>query len=435
MSLSRPEFAEPFLLERRASAAATLALTLTDSASYISLSSPPFTPSLLRPFFGLSCSPPLVATMSLPAGVILTAPRSVTVAPPPPPDSSPVGAGMARVHTLFSAVSAGTELLAYKGAMPSDIPADATFAHAAAAFVYPSTVGYCNVGRVEEVGPPTGAMRAVSPGAGATGGGVDSTGVAGDPGHASVSVGDLVFAFQPHVYTYTAPVTDLQRLPPGVSPVHATMLPTVETALSLLMDGAPLLGDVIAVVGQGTVGLLTAAVCRLAYPLCPLLTVEAEPHRRAASAAWVRPTGAVGTPAEALVAAAGRRADVVIEVTGAGGGLDAAVELAADSGRVVLGSWYGAGPLVLRGLGGRFHRSHVTLVASQVSSLPATLDGRWSKGRRLGLAWAVLGRLDWTGFAVETAYVADAPRVYERLAMGGGVVGQVVLAYPPGVGQ
>lgn len=333
---------------------------------------------------------------------------------------------MARVRTLYSAISAGTELLAYKGAMPTDIPVDETFAHAAAAFSYPATLGYCNVGRVEEVGSAISSAGATS--IKAEGGG----GEVAPPVAPGVSVGDLVFSFQPHVYTYMAPVTDLQVLPPGVSPLHATLLPSVETALSLLMDGAPLLGDVVAIVGQGSVGLLTAAICRQAYPLCPLLTVETDAHRRAASAAWVRPTGAVASADEALAAAAGRRADVVIEVTGRGEGLDAAVGVVADGGRVVLGSWYGAAPLVLRGLGGRFHRSHVTLVASQVSSLPAALGGRWSKARRLGLAWVMLGRLDWGGFRIETAYVSDAPRVYEQLATVGAGLGQVIFAYPTG---
>ncbi|GAB0490904.1 hypothetical protein MMPV_002144 [Pyropia vietnamensis] len=331
---------------------------------------------------------------------------------------------MARVRTLYSAISAGTEMLAYKGAMPTDIPVDESFAHAAATFSYPATLGYCNVGRVEEVGSPAGASSIK----------VEGGGELVPPVGPGVSVGDLVFSFQPHVYTYTAPVTDLQLLPPGVSPLHATLLPSVETALSLLMDGAPLLGDVVAIVGQGSVGLLTAAICRLAYPLCPLLTVETDAHRRAASAAWVRPTGAVASADEALAAAAGRRADVVIEVTGRGEGLDTAVGVVADGGRVVLGSWYGSSPLVLRGLGGRFHRSHATLVASQVSSLPAALGGRWSKPRRLGLAWVVLGRLDWGGFRIETAYVSDAPRVYEQLATVGGGLGQVIFAYPTGVG-
>lgn len=363
--------------------------------------------------------------MALPSGVILTAPRTVQVTTPSPDTPPPVPSGMARVRTLYSAISAGTELLAYNGAMPTDIAVDETFAHAAAAFSYPANLGYCNVGRVEEVGSAAGATSIK------TEAGSRELAPAVGPG---VSVGDLVFSFQPHVYTYTAPVMDLQLLPPGVSPLHATLLPSVETALSLLMDGAPLLGDVVAIVGQGSVGLLTAAICRLAYPLCPLLTVETDAHRRAASAAWVRPTGAVASADEALAAAAGRRADVVIEVTGRGEGLDAAVGVVADGGRVVLGSWYGASPLVLRGLGGRFHRSHVTLVASQVSSLPATLGGRWSKARRLGLAWVVLGQLDWGGFRIETAYVKDAPRVYQQLATVGGGLGQVIFAYPTGAG-
>lgn len=49
--------------------------------------------------------------------------------------------------------------------------------------------------------------------------------------------------------------------------------------------------------------------------------------------------------------------------------------------QVVLCSWFGKKDIGLR-LGTRFHRSHLTLVASQVSSIVGPHSARWSKARR-----------------------------------------------------
>jgi len=73
--------------------------------------------------------------------------------------------------------------------------------------------------------------------------------------------------------------------------------------------------------------------------------------------------------------------------------LESALELTADGGRVVLGSWYGSRPVTVRNLGSRFHRSHVSIIASQVSTLPAALTATWSKRRRMELVWELVEEL------------------------------------------
>jgi len=67
-------------------------------------------------------------------------------------------------------------------------------------------------------------------------------------------------------------------------------------------------------------------------------------------------------------------------------GLQTALDLVGLGGRVVLGSLFGEGAVPLR-LGMRFHRSGVSLQASQVSLVPPELSTRWTKERRFGLAW------------------------------------------------
>ena len=65
-------------------------------------------------------------------------------------------------------------------------------------------------------------------------------------------------------------------------------------------------------------------------------------------------------------------ADLTYELSGAPAALDQAIRITGFSGRVVIGSWYGTKRASLD-LGGRFHRSRIRLISSQVSSLSPEL--------------------------------------------------------------
>jgi threonine dehydrogenase-like Zn-dependent dehydrogenase len=54
-----------------------------------------------------------------------------------------------------------------------------------------------------------------------------------------------------------------------------------------------------------------------------------------------------------------------------------------------MGSWYGTSAAVVN-LGGRFHRSRIRLIASQVSTLPAGCTARWDRRRRGETAWEMI---------------------------------------------
>jgi threonine dehydrogenase-like Zn-dependent dehydrogenase len=82
-------------------------------------------------------------------------------------------------------------------------------------------------------------------------------------------------------------------------------------------------------------------------------------------------------------------ADVSIECSGSPNALQGAIDATMDSGKVVVASWYGKKPVSLS-LGTRFHRSHIELVASQVSVITGPHSPRWSKDRRFGAAWDLI---------------------------------------------
>ena len=333
-----------------------------------------------------------------------TAPHSVEVReerlPPPVADEL-------LVQTIVSAISPGSEMLFYRGQVPAGLAVDATIAALDGSFAYPLKYGYAAVGRVIAVG------TAVSPD----------------------WQDRLVFAFQPHQSHFLARPADLLPLPEGVEPETAVFLPNMETAVSFLMDGQPLIGEQVAVFGQGIVGLLTTSLLAQ-FPLAALVTVEPVALRRQ----WSVRLGAhltldpttPGAAAQLRAALQSDRpyagADLVYELSGSPAALDKAIAATGFNGRVVVGSWYGDKPVRLN-LGGHFHRGQVQMISSQVSHIAPQWNGRWSKPRRLQIAWAHLTSSHPADLITHRFPIAQAPAAYALLDRQPEQTIQVVLTY------
>ena len=276
------------------------------------------------------------------------------------------GVGEVLVETLCSAVSPGTEMLVYRGQFPRELPVDECFPGMDGPFAYPLAYGYACVGVIRETGTQ-----------------VDRS-----------WLDKRVFAFQPHTSHFIAKTNSLLSIPSPLPPDTAVFLPNMETAVNLVQDSAPILGEQALVMGQGIIGLLTAALLA-EFPLAALVTCDLLPLRRAASSS-------LGVTAALDPAAPGFReqareilpsgADLSIELTGSPAALDQALALTRFSGRVVVGSWYGEKSVALD-LGGSFHRSRIRLISSQVSTIAPELSARWDKSRRFEVAWEALARL------------------------------------------
>lgn len=306
---------------------------------------------------------------------------------------------------MLSAISAGTELLVYRGQAPGDMAVDETIGALGGTFGFPIKFGYAAVGRVEVVG------EGVEP----------------------EWLGRLVFAFNPHESLFVARPETLQPLPEGISPEQAVFLPNMETAVSFLMDGRPAIGEQVAVVGQGVVGLLTTALLA-GLPLASLVTLDAYPARRDwSSRLGVTATYAPDEAAAALRALQGERAyagaDLTYELSGNPQGLDLAIALTGYNGRVVIGSWYGRKRVALD-LGGRFHRAHMRLIGSQVSALAPEWLGRWTKGRRLDVAWEMLRQHHPDRLITHRLPLERAAEAYRLLDADPAGAIQVVFTYP-----
>ncbi len=326
------------------------------------------------------------------------APYRVSIHDEPLADLAP---DQVRVQTIVSAISAGTELLFYRGQVPSDMPLDAAIAALAGEVHYPLRYGYACVGRVIDVG--------------------------GQVDHDWLD--RCVFSFQPHTTHFVAPLAEVFPLPADLAPRQAVFLPNLETAANFLLDGAPLLGENVVVLGQGVVGLLTTALLAQ-YPLAHLVVFDRFAWRRdrarafGASAAF-DPAADLDRAQELLGAG---RADLTFELSGQPQALDLAIELTGFAGRVIIGSWYGRKSAALD-LGGRFHRSRIHLISSQVSTVTPELLARWDKDRRLAVAWSMLKRVPVGDLITHTFPIAEAARAYALLDQQPEQVGQIIFDY------
>ncbi len=323
-----------------------------------------------------------------------TAPRQVEIREEPPP---PLGADDVLVQTVCSAISAGSELLIYRGQFPREL-ADSHDA-LSSGLNYPLAYGYACVGRVIEAGPRV------------------------DPEW----VGRFVFSFQPHTTHFIARPEALFPVPEGLAPETACFLPNMETAVNLVQDAAPILGERVLVLGQGVIGLLTASLLA-EFPLDRLATADHFEVRR--KALGLRSFDSSQPDFRDQVRAClPDGADLTLEVSGAPSALDDAIALTRFSGRIVVGSWYGEKRAALD-LGGAFHRSRIQLISSQVSTIAPALSARWDKSRRFEVAWQALGRIRPERWITQRFPLDQAAETYRLLDERPHETIQVMFDYP-----
>jgi 2-desacetyl-2-hydroxyethyl bacteriochlorophyllide A dehydrogenase len=267
-------------------------------------------------------------------------------------------AGEVLVRTLYSGVSAGTELTAYRGTNPyvqkrwdEDsrlfVAGDPTFPYPLDAW------GYEQVGRVE-----------------ALGGGV--TGLAD---------GDLVWGAWGHRSAAVVPESRLagRLLSDGVDPLCGVFARIGAVALNAVLDADVHVGETVAVFGQGVPGLLATQLARLNGGTVVAVDrlrrrLELAQELGAATVVDATTTSAAETIKQVT---GGRGSDVVIELTGSSAALHEAIRSAAYAARVVVAG-FGQGEATGLRLGEEFHHNRIELVSSQIANVPARLAPRWT---------------------------------------------------------
>jgi threonine dehydrogenase-like Zn-dependent dehydrogenase len=345
-------------------------------------------------------------------------------------EPAPLRDGTFRVQTLYSGVSAGTELSYVKGTNPylrsAWNPAFGLFEAGPPASPYPVTrLGYMEVGRVVASRTPAVAEGAV---------------VAMTYGHRSGYLGDpLVDRFvplpddlDPLLGIYVAHMGPIcaNGLLHAAADLHGTQVRD-------LGDGVR--GRRVAVTGSGVIALLTALFARR-HGAASVVVLDPTPARHTVAAALgLEPLDqAVGDPAVALKtrwrhADHDRGADVVFQCRGQASALHLALRLLRPQGTVVDLAFYQGGGEALR-LGEEFHHNGLSIRSAQIGRVPRGLAPIWDRER---LSGATIELLREDGAAVRRHLISavvpfeDAPSVLTDLAAHHRTVPQVVLSCNP----
>ncbi len=304
------------------------------------------------------------------------------------------------VRALVSLVSAGTEMLIYRG--EANPEADLGLETARGSFGFPVKYAYQTVGEVIAVGE-----------------------------RSTHRVGEIVFCRHPHQDVFTLPGQGwlLAPVPEGLAPERAVFANLLEVALTSQLDVPTRHGDCVVVFGQGVVGSLCAQLARRTAGR--LAVVDPVPARRELALCW----GAdqAFTPDEALAGveamSEGRGADIAIEATGAPAALQAAIRCTGREGTIVAVSFFGTRVVPLL-LSPEFHFRRQRIVSAQVSSIGSGLQPRWSFARRTGVAFHLL-RQSWLHTPISHRFPLErAPEAYQLIDTRPEEALGVLLTYP-----
>jgi threonine dehydrogenase-like Zn-dependent dehydrogenase len=266
-----------------------------------------------------------------------------------------------RLRTLYSGISAGTELTAYRGSNPylsKRWDEDRRlFVEGGVSLQHPiEGWGYEEVGEVAEIGPEVTEVRI---------GDV----VWGTWGHKSTTVVKEDWAAQ-------------RRLPPDVDPMVGIFSRIGAISLNAVLDADVHVGEYVAVFGQGVPGLISGQLARLNGGT--VIAVDGIPKRlelaESLGAAHVVDF-TKGSPAEEIKALTENRgADVCIEISGSYRALHEAIRSIAYNSKVVSSGFY-QGEGIGLSLGEEFHHNRVNVVSSQIFGVSLALDHRWTVER------------------------------------------------------
>lgn len=317
-----------------------------------------------------------------------------------------------RLRTLYSGISAGTELSQYRNSSPfmnrkwdemnrtfrdSDTPS----------WTFPvRNLGYEEVGIVVEAG------SAVT----------------------AVEIGQHVFGTWGHRTSHVMSETDAvaRLVPPGADPRIGIFSHIGAVALNGVHDARIRIGDLVVVFGLGVPGQIVLQAARASGAT----VVGVDPVQSRRVLALSLGADRVIDPTNISVAdlikgeTQGRGADVVIEVSGHPSALTEALRTVAYSSRVVaMGFFQGE----VRGLhlGDEFHHNRIELISSQISGVAPEASHRWSKLRLWQTAVRLQHeeRLNLLPLITHEVPFDEAPALFERLDRGDPEILQSVLKF------
>jgi threonine dehydrogenase-like Zn-dependent dehydrogenase len=286
------------------------------------------------------------------------------------------GDGEVLVRTLYTGVSRGTEVTVFGGHVPESERQRMRAPFQQGDLPGPVKYGYLNVGIVER-GP-------------------------------EALTGRVVFTLFPHQSAFVVPVDAVVPVPTGVPARRAVLAGAVETAINVLWDATPLIGDRVSVVGAGMVGCCVARLLSN-IPGVDVTLIDINPARKEVA-------NRLGVDFADIPDAPHDR-DIVINTSGSDAGLQLALETVVTDGEVIEASWYGDRPATLM-LGADFHSRRLTIRSSQVGSVAVSRRGSRTTRERLKLALQLLRDPAFDALLTAESSWRDLPDVMASLADG-----------------
>ena len=345
--------------------------------------------------------------MNAARALVLNAPRALAFEPI---EERALGPDEVRIRTLFSGISAGTELSQYRGTNPFMHrrwdEAIRLFVDAEApSWPYPvRNLGYEEVGEIVEVGGSV----------------------------SDLARGQRLYGTWNHRTHYVASADYARErlLPEGADPRIGVFSHIGAVALNGVHDAQLRIGDVVAVFGLGVPGQIVAQAARASG--ATVIAVDPDAGRReialnCGAHQAIDPRGAAWSIKERT---SGRGADACIEVSGAVPALSEAIRSVTYSGRVVAMGFFQGDISGLR-LGEEFHHNRVQLICSQIGGVAPEASYRWSKPRlwRTAVELQHAGVLNLLPLITHSVGFDEAPQLFERLDAGEPGLLQAVLEF------
>ncbi len=211
----------------------------------------------------------------------------------------------------------------------------------------------------------------------------------------ALRVGDAVLCAAPHASHALVPAGSCLKAPPDLPADEAVFFNLMAIAMQGVRKARLELGESVAVLGAGLIGILSLRLAQLAGGL-PVISMDLDAQRlelARALGADATVLGGEGSGAALRRLLHGAGADVIIEATGAPAALAAALQLAADKGRVILlGSPRGAAQNI--NFYPDLHRRGLMLIGAHEITRPLREDspGYWTQRREHRVCRELLAR-------------------------------------------
>jgi len=299
-------------------------------------------------------------TKNAPKVLVFTQPRTIQLEEF---EEQSLGNQQVRVRTLYSGISAGTEMTAYRGSnpylhkrwetasrlfLPAEVPSQP----------YPLTGwGYEEVGEVVEIGAEVSRLK----------------------------VGDVVYGTWGHRTSHVLEEDYAAKRikPPALDPLLAIYSHIGPIALNGILDANIHIGENVAVFGMGVLGQVIAQLAKRSG--ARVFGIDLIEKRLALASELGAIDVAIDprkdSPAQVIKSlTGGRGADVSIEISGAATALHEAIRSTAYAARVVVLGFYQGEASGLY-LGEEFHHNRIQLICSQISNVDPAFSQRWDRLR------------------------------------------------------